>query len=149
MERYVPSEGAAGLILKTKSAALRDGDRILGVVRATITKHDGRSQGLVAPNVKAQIGMQIELLEKAGLSPSEIEWVPIINVCQESQILIFSSFMEAHGTGKHKNSLNIFCEVAELKICRNIVGGPYRDPRNQRGFQIFAHSRCTTCHWRF
>jgi len=72
-KRYVPSEGAAGLVLKTKNAALRDGDRILGVVRATITKHDGRSQGLVAPNVKAQIGMQIELLEKAGLSPSEIE----------------------------------------------------------------------------
>lgn len=71
--RYVPSEGAAGLVLKTKRAALRDGDRILGVVRSTITKHDGRSQGLVAPNVKAQIGMQIELLEKAGLSSSEIE----------------------------------------------------------------------------
>ncbi len=67
------SEGAAGLVLKTKSAALRDGDRILGVVRATITKHDGRSQGLVAPNAKAQIGMQIELLEGAGLSSSEIE----------------------------------------------------------------------------
>lgn len=71
--RYVPSEGAAGLVLKTKKAALRDGDRILGVVRATVTKHDGRSQGLVAPNVKAQIAMQVELLEKARLSPSEIE----------------------------------------------------------------------------
>jgi hypothetical protein len=71
--RYVPSEGAAGLVLKTKRAALRDGDSIIGVVRSTITKHDGRSQGLVAPNVKAQIGMQIELLGKAGLSPSEIE----------------------------------------------------------------------------
>ena len=71
--RYVPSEGAAGLVLKTKRAALRDGNRIIGVVRSTITKHDGRSQGLVAPNVKAQIGMQIELLEKAGIPPSEIE----------------------------------------------------------------------------
>jgi len=70
---YVPSEGAAGLILKTKSAALRDGDRIIGVVRSTDVKHDGRSQGLVAPNVKAQIAMQIALLEKAGLSPSQIE----------------------------------------------------------------------------
>ncbi|CAA7264464.1 unnamed protein product [Cyclocybe aegerita] len=78
---YVPSEGAAGLILKTKSAALRDGDRILGVIRATDVKHDGRSQGLVAPNVKAQIAMQIALLEKAQLSPSQID------------------FIEAHGTG--------------------------------------------------
>ncbi|KAF9473131.1 ketoacyl-synt-domain-containing protein [Pholiota conissans] len=78
---YVPSEAATGLILKTKSAALRDGDRIIGVVRSTDVKHDGRSQGLVAPNVKAQIAMQIALLEKASLSPAEID------------------FIEAHGTG--------------------------------------------------
>jgi len=30
--RYVPSEGAAGLILKTRSAAIRDGDNIIAVV---------------------------------------------------------------------------------------------------------------------
>ena len=73
--RYVPSEGAAGLILKTRSAAIRDGDNILAVVRSTDVKHDGRSQGLVAPNVKAQIAMQISLLEKANLAPAEIEYV--------------------------------------------------------------------------
>jgi acyl transferase domain-containing protein len=57
----------------TRSAAIRDGDNILGVVRSTDVKHDGRSQGLVAPNVKAQIAMQIALLEKANLAPAEIE----------------------------------------------------------------------------
>ena len=75
LTRYVPSEGAAGLILKTKSAAIRDGDNILAVVRSTDVKHDGRSQGLVAPNVKAQIAMQLSLLEKANLAPAEIEYV--------------------------------------------------------------------------
>ncbi len=73
--RYVPSEAAAGLIMKTKSAALRDGDRIIGVVKSTDVQHDGRSQGLVAPNVKAQIAMQIALLEKAQLTPAQIEYV--------------------------------------------------------------------------
>ena len=73
--RYVPSEGAAGLILKTRSAAIRDGDNILAVVRSTAVKHDGRTQGLVAPNVKAQIAMQISLLEKANLTPDEVEYV--------------------------------------------------------------------------
>jgi acyl transferase domain-containing protein len=76
--RYVPSEGAAGLILKTKSAAIRDGDNILAVVRSADVKHDGRSQGLVAPNVKAQIAMQISLLEKANPPPAEIEYVALI-----------------------------------------------------------------------
>jgi hypothetical protein len=73
--RYVPSEGAAGLIPKTKSAAICD---ILAVVRSTDVKHDGRSQGLVAPNVKAQIAMQIALIEKANLAPAEIEYVALI-----------------------------------------------------------------------
>jgi len=56
---------------------MRDGDKIIGVVRSTDVKHGGRSQGLVAPNVKAQIDMQIALLEKANLQPSDIEYVTI------------------------------------------------------------------------
>ncbi|KAF8900861.1 hypothetical protein CPB84DRAFT_1778561 [Gymnopilus junonius] len=78
---YVPAEAAGGLVLKTKSTALRDGDKILAVIKSTDAKSDGRSQGLVAPNVKAQIAMQISLLEKAGFAPSQID------------------FIEAHGTG--------------------------------------------------
>ena len=54
---------------------MRDGDNILAVVRSTAVKHDGRTQGLVAPNVKAQIAMQNSLLEKANLAPDEIEYV--------------------------------------------------------------------------
>jgi len=76
--RYVPLERAAGLILKTKSAAIHDGDKILAVVRSTDVKHNGRSQGLVAPKVKAQIAMQISLLKKANLTPAEIEYVSIL-----------------------------------------------------------------------
>ena len=53
----------------------RDGDNILAVVRSTDVKHDGRSQGLVAPNVEAQIAMQISHLEKANLAQAEIEYV--------------------------------------------------------------------------
>jgi acyl transferase domain-containing protein len=75
LSRYALLEGAAGLILKTKSAAVHDGNNILAVIRSTDVKHDGRLQGLVASNVKAQIAMQISLLEKANLAPAEIEYV--------------------------------------------------------------------------
>ncbi|KAF8151526.1 hypothetical protein B0H34DRAFT_132545 [Crassisporium funariophilum] len=100
---YVPSEGAAGLILKTKSAALRDGDTIIGVIRSTDVKHDGRSQGLVAPNVKAQIAMQIALLDKANLAPSEID------------------FIEAHGTG---TSLGDLIEIEGINEVFQSSHGP-------------------------
>ncbi|KAF8811343.1 ketoacyl-synt-domain-containing protein [Phlegmacium glaucopus] len=100
---YVPSEGAAGLILKTRSAAIRDGDNILAVVRSTDVKHDGRSQGLVAPNVKAQIAMQIALLEKANLAPAEID------------------FIEAHGTG---TSLGDLIEIEGINEVFQSSHGP-------------------------
>lgn len=67
------------------------------MVRSTDVKHDGRSQGLVAPNVKAQIAMQIALLEKAQLSPSQIEYVT--SVCNH-----LSSF------------LNIVCLLVSLSL---------------------------------
>jgi len=77
ISRYVPAKAGVGLVLKTKSAALLDGDRIFGVVKATDTRHDGRSQGSVAPNVKGQIAIQISRLEKASFLLSQIECVHI------------------------------------------------------------------------
>ena len=70
-------------------------------VRFTDVKHDGRSQGLVAPNVKAQITMQIALLEKANLAPAEIEYVAFLLLHTELDFYLAFSFIEAHGTGKH------------------------------------------------
>ncbi|KAF8180341.1 hypothetical protein K438DRAFT_1725600 [Mycena galopus ATCC 62051] len=78
---YVPAEGAVTLILKTKRAALRDGDIILAAVKTTDTNHNGRSQGLVAPNSAAQAALQCSLLAAASMSPSDID------------------FIETHGTG--------------------------------------------------
>ncbi|KAF8217001.1 hypothetical protein K438DRAFT_2007702 [Mycena galopus ATCC 62051] len=78
---YVPAEGAVTLILKTKRAALRDGDTILAAVKTTDTNHNGRSQGLVGPNSAAQAALQRSLLAAASMSPSDID------------------FIETHGTG--------------------------------------------------
>ncbi|KAJ7101451.1 hypothetical protein B0H15DRAFT_411968 [Mycena belliarum] len=78
---YVPAEGAVSFVLKTRRAALRDGDAILAVVKATETKHDGKSQGLVAPDAARQAALQRSLIAAASLSPSDID------------------FVETHGTG--------------------------------------------------
>ncbi|MBG0819433.1 SDR family NAD(P)-dependent oxidoreductase [Planomonospora sp. ID91781] len=73
----VRAEGCGVAVLKRLSDALRDGDRVLAVVRATAVNQDGRSNGLVAPNPEAQE----ELLRAvyAGLEPPD--------------------YIEAHGTG--------------------------------------------------
>ncbi|KAF7333309.1 Polyketide synthetase [Mycena venus] len=90
---YVPAEGAVSLILKTRNAALRDGDTIFAVIKATDTQHNGRSQGLVAPSATAQASLQRSLLTAASLSSSDID------------------FVETHGTG---TSLGDLIEIEGL-----------------------------------
>ncbi|MEU4548352.1 SDR family oxidoreductase [Nonomuraea dietziae] len=74
----VRAEGCGVVVMKRLSDALRDGDRVLAVVRATAVNQDGRSNGLVAPNPEAQE----ELLRTAyaGLDRGP-------------------DYVEAHGTG--------------------------------------------------
>ncbi|KAH7091721.1 hypothetical protein BKA62DRAFT_834886 [Auriculariales sp. MPI-PUGE-AT-0066] len=79
--RYVPSEGAVAFVVKKVGAAKRDSNRILGVIRSTVVGHNGRSQGIAAPNQRAQIALQKRALKEAGLRPCDIH------------------FVEAHGTG--------------------------------------------------
>ena len=51
---FVRGEGCGVAILKRLSDAVRDGDRVLAVVRGSAINQDGRSNGLMAPNPAAQ-----------------------------------------------------------------------------------------------
>jgi myxalamid-type polyketide synthase MxaC len=78
---YVRGEGAGMVVLKRLSDALRDRDRILGVIRGSAVLHDGQSSGLTAPNGAAQAAVIRAALADAGLAPADVDYV------------------QAHGTG--------------------------------------------------
>ena len=78
---YVRSEGAGIVILKPLTQALADRDPIYAVIRGSAVNQDGRSNGLMAPNPRAQEAVLREAYRRAEVSPGDVQYV------------------EAHGTG--------------------------------------------------
>jgi polyketide synthase 13 len=78
---YARSEGGGMLVLKRLSDARRDGDEIFAVIAGSAVNHDGRSNGLLAPNPDAQAAVLRKAYKDAGINPRDVDYV------------------EAHGTG--------------------------------------------------
>ncbi len=78
---YARSEGGGMLVLKRVADARRDGDEIIAVIAGSAVNHDGRSNGLLAPNPDAQAEVLRKAYKDAGIDPRTVDYV------------------EAHGTG--------------------------------------------------
>ncbi|MGE0215694.1 polyketide synthase Pks13 [Mycolicibacterium sp.] len=78
---YARSEGGGMLVLKRLADARRDGDEILAVIAGGAVNHDGRSNGLLAPNPDAQEAVLRKAYKDAGINPRAVDYI------------------EAHGTG--------------------------------------------------
>ncbi|KAK3079799.1 hypothetical protein LTS18_003883, partial [Coniosporium uncinatum] len=78
---YSRGEGVGAIIIKPLEAAVRDGDTIRAVVRATGTNQDGRTPGMTVPSKEAQERLVRDVYRKAGLDLQQ------------------TAYVEAHGTG--------------------------------------------------
>ncbi|PYI09179.1 hypothetical protein BO78DRAFT_363301 [Aspergillus sclerotiicarbonarius CBS 121057] len=78
---YARGEGVGTVVLKKLSTAIRDGDKIRAVIRATAANQDGRTTGIFNPSTDAQ-GRLIRTTYETGA----------INMDQ-------TGYIEAHGTG--------------------------------------------------
>ncbi|TXH73313.1 MAG: SDR family NAD(P)-dependent oxidoreductase, partial [Lysobacteraceae bacterium] len=77
----VPGEGAGVVVLKRLDAALRDGDRIHGVLRASAVSHSGTGAGQYLPNIRILEQTAAQAIEASGLEAEDI------------------GYIESHGTG--------------------------------------------------
>lgn len=78
---FVPGEGVGVVVLKRLRDAVADGDHIHGVIAGSGINQNGRSNGLVAPNGRAQERLERLVHERFKIDPGTIQVV------------------EAHGTG--------------------------------------------------
>ncbi|MFD9737605.1 beta-ketoacyl synthase N-terminal-like domain-containing protein [Umezawaea sp. NPDC059074] len=78
---FVDGEGVVCLVLKPLADALRDGDRVHGVIAGSAVNAGGRANGYTAPNIDAQHAVVTRALAAADVPPEGVGYV------------------EAHGTG--------------------------------------------------
>ena len=78
---YGRGEGVGVIILKFMRQALKDGDNIRAVIRASGMNQDGRTAGITMPNGQAQADLIRKVYARSGLDPLD------------------TGYVEAHGTG--------------------------------------------------
>ncbi|SEQ54863.1 polyketide synthase 5 [Mycobacterium sp. 88mf] len=78
---FVGGEGCVMVLLKRLPDAVRDGDRILAVIRGTAANQDGHTVNIATPSDAAQTAVYRAALTAAGVDPGTVGMV------------------EAHGTG--------------------------------------------------
>jgi 3-oxoacyl-(acyl-carrier-protein) synthase/surfactin synthase thioesterase subunit/acyl carrier protein len=95
---YAAGEGIGVVVLKSLTNALKDNDRIYGVITGSAVNQDGKTNGLTAPN-----GLQQENLLKAAYQAAKIEPQDI-------------SYVECHGTG------TFLGDPIEIQALGSVVG---------------------------
>lgn len=74
-------EGVAAVVLRRLDDAVAAGQQVYAVVRSSAVNHDGRSNGITAPNRLSQVALMRRALRSAEVDAGQL------------------SFVEAHGTG--------------------------------------------------
>ncbi|MEB4212252.1 sulfolipid-1 biosynthesis phthioceranic/hydroxyphthioceranic acid synthase [Mycobacterium sp. 94-17] len=93
---FASGEGCVIVLLKRLPDALRDGDRILAVVRGTALNNDGRTVNITTPSRTAQVAAYQDALAVAGVDASTVGMV------------------EAHGTGTPVGDPIEFASLADV-----------------------------------
>lgn len=66
---YSRGEGLGLVVIKLLSKAIKDGDTIRAIIRATGSNQDGRTPGITQPDPEAQIALIHDTYRSAGLNP--------------------------------------------------------------------------------
>ena len=100
---FVRSDGCAVVLLKRLPDALRDGDRVLAVIRGTAANQDGRSVTLTTPSLDAQADVYRAALAVAGVDATTVGMVEAHGTgTPVGDPLEFGSLAKVYGTDGHQ-----------------------------------------------
>ncbi|TDD30862.1 polyketide synthase [Actinomadura sp. KC06] len=71
----IPGEGAGTVLLRRLRDAVRDGDRIAGVIRGVATRCDGKGKAIYAPSPRGQVAAMRRALELADVHPEDLDHI--------------------------------------------------------------------------
>ena len=100
---YVRGEGCGVVVLRRHADAVAAGDRVAAVIRGSALSHVGASNGMSAPNGPAQEAVMRAAAARAGINPTQID------------------YLEAQGTGTELG------DAIEMGAIRNVMI-PQRSP---------------------
>ena len=106
---YARSEGCGLFVLKLLSSAVKENDRILGVIRGVELNQNHRSPSITRPDVESQRSLFERLCTRSGVNPRHV------------------SVIEAHGTGTQVGDR---CEIESVSL---VFGSTERSPSADRG----------------
>ncbi|KAL8699113.1 MAG: hypothetical protein Q9224_001556 [Gallowayella concinna] len=106
---YCRAEGVGIVFLKSLNQALRENDRVLGVICGAASNQGGLSSSITVPHSPTQTALYRKILEQANMKPSDI------------------SYVEAHGTGTQVG------DPLEIASIREVFGGSDRETTLQIG----------------
>lgn len=125
---FVRSEGCGVVVLKRLADAIRDGDRVLSVIRGSAINQDGRSNGMTAPNAAAQRDVISTALRLAGTTADSVNYVEthgtgtILGDPIEFEALA-ATYGSAHGSGDVRCALgSVKTNIGHLEAAAGITG---------------------------
>ncbi len=109
----VRSDGAGILVLMRLSEALSQGRRIYSQILGSAINHDGRSNGIMAPNREAQESVIKEAYQQSGVNPNTVQYIETHGTgTQMGDPIEIEALVNAIGIKRPKNST---CVIGALK----------------------------------
>lgn len=124
---FVMGEGAGMLVLKRLSDAVRDGDRVYGVIVEIGSSSDGRGKGITAPNAAGQERAVRACLEKAGVEPSTIGLIEAHGtstaVGDKTELMVLDAYLREHGARTGTVGIgSVKSQIGHLKAAAGAAG---------------------------